>query len=107
MIVALSLAALLLATPVVAQTSDDTADLREQIDPPLQQALARSVRGLQLDRAVNAKRLAVALVEITDPTHPRLAMLNGNEMMYAASLPKIAILLGAMQKIHDGGLSLD
>ena len=33
-------------------------------------------------------------VDVTERNAPRLAMLNGDEMMYAASLPKIAILLG-------------
>ena len=105
----LSLATLFSATPVSAQISalsEDGSDLRDRIDPRLQRALARSVSGLKLGRAVAAKRLAVSLVDITDPAFPRLAMINGNEMMYAASLPKIAILLGAFQKIHDGELPL-
>ena len=38
---------------------------------------------------------------------PRLAMLNGDQMMYAASLPKIAILLGAMVEAERGRLPLD
>ena len=34
-------------------------------------------------------------------------MLNGDEMMYAASLPKIAILLGAFVQAERGNLTLD
>ena len=38
---------------------------------------------------------------------PRLAMLNGHEMVYAASLPKIAILLGAFVEAERGRIPLD
>ena len=44
---------------------------------------------------------------ITEPAAPRLAMVNGNQMMYAASLPKIAILLGAFDRIARGELTFD
>jgi beta-lactamase class A len=46
-------------------------------------------------------------VDITDPTVPRMAYVNPNEMMYAASLPKIAILLGAFERIANGEMTLD
>jgi beta-lactamase class A len=36
-----------------------------------------------------------------------MAYVNPNEMMYAASLPKIAILLGAFEKIAKGEMTLD
>jgi beta-lactamase class A len=36
-----------------------------------------------------------------------MAYVNPNEMMYAASLPKIAILLGAFEKIANGEMPLD
>jgi len=49
----------------------------------------------------------VALVDITELEDPRLAYVNGDDMMYAASLPKIAILLGAFVEIEDGRLALD
>ena len=42
------------------------------------------------------KRLAIGLVDLRDTNNIRFAQLNGDEMMYAASLPKIAILLAAM-----------
>lgn len=51
--------------------------------------------------------LAVSLVDITEPQTPRMAMLNGDEMLYAASLPKIAILLGAFVEAERGRLTLD
>jgi beta-lactamase class A len=48
--------------------------------------------------------MAVGLVDLSDPYHPVYARLNGNVMMYAASLPKIAILLATMDALEKGEL---
>ena len=50
------------------------------------------------------KKMAVGLVDLSDPENVRFARVNGNHMMYAASLPKIAILLAAMDAIEKGEL---
>jgi beta-lactamase class A len=75
-------------------------------DQSLQKDLEASLAALKLDQAVRNKSLCVALVDITDPDSPRLASVNGDNMMYAASLPKIAILLGAFDRIEKGELTL-
>ena len=85
----------------------DFPPLGSMVDPQLQQAMDASLKKLKLERAVAEKRLAVSLVDITDPQQPRMAEVNGNVMLYAASLPKIAILLGALQKAYEGSLTLD
>ena len=77
------------------------------LDPQLQQGLEARLADLDLDAAVREKRLCVTLVDVTDPQAPRLAEVNGDRMMYAASLPKIAILLGAFERIDQGDLALD
>jgi beta-lactamase class A len=76
----------------------------------------RQDQGLQakLDRAVQREKswqgllstgkMAVGLVDLTDPAKPRFAQVNGNTMMYAASLPKIAILLAAFRGFQSGSL---
>ncbi len=46
-------------------------------------------------------------MDITEPRQPRVATVNGDHMMYAASLPKIAILLGAFKQIETGAMVLD
>jgi beta-lactamase class A len=46
-------------------------------------------------------------VDITRLDKPRVAAVNGDEMQYAASLPKIAILLGAFVEIEQGEIKLD
>lgn len=81
--------------------------LRDSFDPVLQQGLEASIRRLKLGHAVESKRLGVSLVDITDPRRPRVAAVNGDEMIYAASLPKIAILLGAFVLIEQGEMTFD
>jgi len=97
----------LLCVTVPADAYKSYPPLTRCKDPFLQQGLEAAVASLELDRAVEEKNLCVALADITDPASPRLAALNGNQMMYAASLPKIAILLGAFERIHRGEMTLD
>lgn len=87
--------------------NDDASDLSTAADAQLQAQMDRIVRELDLEPAVVTGRLAVALVDLTWPSKPRLAMLNGNRMMYAASLPKIAILLGALVEAERGRLPIN
>ena len=48
------------------------------------------------------KKMAVGIVDIGDPEAVRFARVNGSVMMYAASLPKIAVLLASAQALEDG-----
>ncbi len=81
--------------------------LKNASSPLLQVELEHSLEKLGLNQAVKEKRLAVALVDITDRDEPKLAAINGDHMMYSASLPKIAILFGAFQRIEEGSLKLN
>jgi len=100
------LAIILLCTlPAGAQSADPA--LGESCDPRLQKALETSLGSLHLNKATARKDLSVVVVDITDISEPRMAYVNPNEMMYAASLPKIAILLGAFEKIANGEMTLD
>jgi beta-lactamase class A len=81
--------------------------LNEAGDLQLQKGLETLIKEQNLTSAVNAQELAVVLVIVTDPDKPRLAELNGHNMVYAASLPKIAILLGAAVAIDEGRLELN
>lgn len=82
-------------------------DLSPAVSRPLQASLERCLNQLQLQGAVRNGHLAVSLVDITDPLAPAVAQVNSNQMFYAASLPKIAILLGAFEKAAAGQLRLD
>lgn len=81
--------------------------LRHARDPHLQESLESMLDEHGLEDEVEDRELALALVDITHPQQPRLAMANGDHMMYAASLPKIAILLGAFERIDQGKMDLD
>ncbi|WP_416443249.1 serine hydrolase [Leeuwenhoekiella sp. A16] len=53
---------------------------------------------------IDHKKMSVGIVSLEDVNNIQYAGLNGEEMMYAASLPKIAILLAAMDAIDKGEL---
>lgn len=99
--------ALLLAIPVAAPAWHGVKPLQSCFDPSLQQGLEQCLADLGLDTATTRQDLCVALVDITDPANPQMAGVNADTMIYAASLPKIAILLGAFEKINRGELDLD
>lgn len=90
-----------------ARATSGAVELRACTHPGLQAGLEQAIARLGLSSAVATHHLAVALVDLSSPDTPRLAMLNGDEMMYAASLPKIAILLGAFVQAERGRLVLD
>lgn len=94
-----------ITTPLLADHSFPV--LSDSIDHHLQLNLQQSLNQLGLSKQASNKKLALTLVDITDQNNPKVAAVNGKEMMYAASLPKIAILLGAFERIEKGTLKLD
>lgn len=104
---ALTLSLGVILTIHIASAQNHYPNLRTANNPTLQKQLEKRLKRLNLDTAVRKGHLAVALVDVTDPQHPELAQVNGDEMMYAASLPKIAILLAAFERIHAGKLTLN
>lgn len=93
------------APAVAADTSYPV--LLAAADRNLQMQLEKLVRKQGLWPAVERGELSLVLAIVTDPAKPQMADLNGHKMMYAASLPKIAILLGAAVAIEEGKLDLD
>jgi beta-lactamase class A len=81
-------------------------DLWRFPDAALQAGLERILSDQGLQEPVRAQRIAVVIADITDPARPKVAAINGDEMMYAASLPKIAILLGAFDRARREGIAL-
>ena len=70
--------------------------MTDLVDTVLQHQLEDVVfRTPSWKKMVRDKKMTIGLVDLTDAAHVRFATLNGNEMMYAASLPKLAILLTA------------
>ena len=86
---------------------EDKAPLWDYRDPGLQKQVEEMLDRLDLDDDVRDKDLSVVLVDVTDPDRPRMAEVNGDEMMYAASLPKIAVLLAAFEMIATGQMKYD
>ena len=86
-------------------SSKQLKPLRQLIDFKLQGSLEKQLNSNpKWKRLIKAKKMAVGVVDISDPYKIRFARVNGNEMMYAASLPKIAILLASQQSFEDGFL---
>lgn len=87
-----------------AVIADDWLPLYEHVDPQLQRSLEERIAGNpEWARLAGRKHLAIGIVDLNGGT-PRFARINGNQMMYAASLPKIAILLAAYVSFEDGSL---
>lgn len=55
-------------------------------------------------RLISKNLMAVGIVDLSEINNIRYAGINDENMMYAASLPKIAILLAAMDAIENGEL---
>jgi beta-lactamase class A len=78
--------------------------LYDLVDPALQARLeSRIAADPHWARLAAQERLSIGVVDLNG-TVPRFARVNGNTMMYAASLPKIAILLAAYVALEDGSL---
>lgn len=84
--------------------------LRDSLDPDfeamLDEKLTAEFRGSRRS-LVEQGKVGIVVVDISDPYHPRVAEKNGDVMLYAASLPKIAILLGAFVEAENGNLVID
>lgn len=98
---------LLLSAQTLADGAGDFPSLWDSYDVSLQKQLEHTLKELGLDKAANKHKLGVTVVDITDLEEPRVASVNGDDMLYAASLPKIAILMGAFVEIEQGNMVLD
>lgn len=88
----------------VSLLADDWRPLYESVDADLQKRLEDRLNlNPEWARLISRKKMAVGLVDMSQET-ARFARVNGNQMMYAASLPKIAILLAAYASFEDGSL---
>lgn len=94
--------ALLLVTSRIAAA--EWQPLYDAVDADLQKQLqARLNENTEWARLIRNKKMAIGLVDLSTE-QPRFARVNGNHMMYAASLPKIAILLAVYASFDDGSL---
>jgi beta-lactamase class A len=96
-----------LLAAVAEAPGEPAAPLWRYRDEGLQAEVEQALGELELAGAARRHQLALALVDCADADRPRLAAVNGDDMMYAASLPKIAILLGAFEKAERGELRIE
>ena len=88
--------------PVAVASVSRLRDHKDQaLEAQLKAAILANPTWAQLYRS---KRLSVGLVDMSEEQNPRFATLNGKHMMYAASLPKIAVLAAAHDAIERGEL---
>jgi len=72
-------------------------------DPELQTKLEYIIANNSLWKKLSyKKRMSVGVVDLRDMENIRYASINGKHMMYAASLPKIAVLLSAIEAVDEG-----
>ncbi|GGW30986.1 serine hydrolase [Arenibacter certesii] len=103
---------LLSATGIYAQKDLPIRIGESQVKPltslasnSLQQSLERELMSNPKWKALMKNRkMAVGIVDLKNPDEAKYASINGNYMMYAASLPKIAILLSSMDALEKGEL---
>ncbi len=83
---------------------DSWQPLYSRVDADFQKSLeARLNANNEWRNLIRRKKMSVCVVDMNGGM-PRFARVNGNQMMYAASLPKIAILLAAYVSFEDGSL---
>ena len=105
LIVVLLITAFLKAQELPLRDIDDTIPLRQLIDNTLQNRLEVEInKKPKWKKLVADKKMAVGIVDLSDVNNIRFARINGNHMMYAASLPKIAVLLASVDAIEKGEL---
>lgn len=71
----------------------------------LQRALVNGIKAKGWQKYVERETLAVSVIDFTDPTRVFYAGVNDNKMLYAASVPKIAILLAVVEQADRGHLT--
>lgn len=100
-----------LPTPSLGQVAlpiqhvDTIQPISNLCDNKLQVLLDKEIKKNPLwNNLVKNKRMSVGIVDLSDVNDIRYAGINDKIMMYAASLPKIAILLAAMDAFEKGEL---
>lgn len=87
------------------ETKMEIDPLAELQNRELQTLLENQINSnAQFRKLIANKKMSIGIVDLSNLQDVRYAGLNDENMMYAASLPKIAILLAAMDAIDKGEL---
>ena len=85
---------------VPAQAVKTLDELKNQdLQAKLEDILHSNSRWVELSKN---KNLSIGIVDMLDPLNARFAAINAYNMVYAASLPKIAVLLASQDAIEKG-----
>lgn len=76
-------------------------------DHSFQKRLETAVEAMGLGDLTKLGRCGIAVVDLADPSRPVLAEVRGGDMIYAASVPKIAVLFAAFQARKEGRVAID
>ncbi len=86
--------------------SGEALPIRELKCTELQTALKEELyKNKKWKNLIESKKMAVGIVDLHDLNNIKFAGVNEDHMMYAASLPKIAVLLAVKRGIHDGEIT--
>ncbi|MDA3917286.1 MAG: serine hydrolase [Deltaproteobacteria bacterium] len=98
---------LALTAPVLSSTT--YPELRECHNPALQKMLNKAMRaiGPPPENTAHKRQMGAVVADITDLKNPQVAWYKPDVMYYAASLPKIAIVVGVFAQIDQGLITLD
>ncbi len=89
----------------LAVPSDGFKPLLSCRDPGLELRLLQEINKDERRRNLVVRgKLSAGIVDLSDPSQPRFASVRGDSMMYAASLPKIALLFAAYAALEEGKL---
>lgn len=92
--------------PIPVAVDGQVKPISELKDEHLQELLTQQLNSNQKwKRLIKNKKLSIGIVDLSNPEDVRYAGVNDDYMMYAASLPKIAILLAAMDALENGELA--
>jgi len=81
--------------------SNEKLTLKDNFDFDLQSTLIETLRAdSKMKQLIDQEKISIGLVDLSD-NKTRFADVNGDKMMYAASLPKIGVLLAAMEAIEN------
>ena len=87
------------------ESTDSISKISELRNINLEDELKKEIDKHPVWKGLVAKDLmAVGIVDLSDMSNIKYAGINDNLMMYAASLPKIAVLLASMDAIENGEL---
>lgn len=93
------------AAPPAAEPPEPTSLKLPPREPELQRGLERVLAAPRYRSLMQEGRLSIAVVDLSRPDDLRYAAVDDDRMRYAASLPKIGIMLGVFDRAEKGELT--